>query len=715
MKTLYISALTVLLLASYIFLVEGQTTSVSDDLWRVVTCNNTQLHLAIETRGCELTLVGRACVTRLQELSVIKGVCTALSDGVTYECLVNTTYTDPVCCLLYEEGSSKPVSNSCIPIDTTSTEGTEATTGPTDTRTASTEQPDLNNTSPELPPMVDVNDEYNHPTWIAGVITVFIVLVAFVVFVVGLIIWWYRRRSKRDDQQNRRHRDGAPMKNGTDGDDKVKDGGEDSSKVGDATKDETSPEQVSVPMEELLVTVVTLVCYRVLLCVLINLPAQVEPQVLVTTTVRRRQPMQQPVPESTKVGEDTGCHSSRTLSTTTASPTELPTEQGSSVILFKTLTEIEFESIELDYSPQEEPPLPGGAPLAPEDSPQEEPPLPGGAPLAPEDSPQEEPPLPRAPLAPEDIPQEVRDVIPEPPLPGGAPLYESKGHTQKFGLLMTPVVQRHVQNTTPDVQEPVTCQQKDKIVEEDVSSVSSVAQDQQSCVVSDGQETSPVEKVRMGGNTSSAVPHTAPVEKVRMGGNTSSAVPHTAPVEKVRIGGNTSSAVPREQQSRFKTDDQTCGSVSRIKKFQFVPALFGAVVVAITCILTLATCVHTDPAAVLHPTLAGKYRWLDRGSPWIAWIGDRYLSYPHEDMFHPPNHQPALYCVVTAMTLTVTMTLTLATCIQHYQTRLTHSPPAVTAVNYWAFPAAAGDQMYARPLTTPRPHPLEHAAGRVHG
>lgn len=29
--------------------------------------------------------------------------------------------------------------------------------------------------------------------------------------------------------------------------------------------------------------------------------------------------------------------------------------------------------------------------------------------------------------------------------------------------------------------------------------------------------------------------------------------------------------------------------------------------------------------------------------------------------------------------------------------------------------AAAGDQMYARPLTTPRPHPLEHAAGRVHG
>ncbi len=50
-------------------------------------------------------------------------------------------------------------------------------------------------------------------------------------------------------------------------------------------------------------------------------------------------------------------------------------------------------------------------------------------------------------------------------------------------------------------------------------------------------------------------------------------------------------------------DDQTCGSVSRIKKFQFVPALFGAVVVAITCILTLATCVHTDPAAVLHPTL----------------------------------------------------------------------------------------------------------------
>ena len=150
-----------------------------------------------------------------------------------------------------------------------------------------------------------------------------------------------------------------------------------------------------------------------------------------------------------------------------------------------------------------------------------------------------------------------------------------------------------------DVQEPVTCQQKDKIVEEDVSSVSSVAQDQQSCVVSgtlththlmhisctshahlmhisstsvhyqymymlvcmvrshihslDGQETSPVEKVRMGGNISSAVPHTAPVEKVRMGGNTSSAVPHTAPVEKVRIGGNTSSAVPREQQSRFKT------------------------------------------------------------------------------------------------------------------------------------------------------------------
>ncbi len=54
--------------------------------------------------------------------------------------------------------------------------------------------------------------EYNHPTWIAGVITVFIVLVAFVVFVVGLIIWWYRRRSKRDDQQNRRHRDGAPSK-----------------------------------------------------------------------------------------------------------------------------------------------------------------------------------------------------------------------------------------------------------------------------------------------------------------------------------------------------------------------------------------------------------------------------------------------------------------------------------------------------------------------
>ncbi len=73
--------------------------------------------------------------------------------------------------------------------------------------------------------------------------------------------------------------------------------------VGDATKDETSPEQVSVPMEELLVTVVTLVCYRVLLYGLINLPAQVEPQVLVTTTVRRRQPTQQPVPESTEVGE----------------------------------------------------------------------------------------------------------------------------------------------------------------------------------------------------------------------------------------------------------------------------------------------------------------------------------------------------------------------------------------------------------------------------
>ena len=93
-----------------------------------------------------------------------------------------------------------------------------------------------------------------------------------------------------------------------------------------------------------------------------------------------------------------------------------------------------------------------------------------------------------------------------------------------------------------------------------------------------------------------------------------------------------------------------------------------------------------DLSEVLIYHTAGKYRWLDRGSPWIAWIGDRYLSYPHEDMFHPPNPQPAVYCVVTAMTLTMTMTLTLATCIslfQHYQTRLIHSPPAV---NYWAFP-----------------------------
>ncbi len=152
--------------------------TLTDDLQRVVTCtkpDDTQSHLAIETSGCELTLVGRPCATQLQNFIV----CSALSDGVTYECLVNTTYTYPVCCLLYEEGSSEPISNSCIPsksllmsimmnyslVDTTSIEATEGTAGPTgtcvqwivsiyyldvcvDTRTASTEQPYRNNTSP---------------------------------------------------------------------------------------------------------------------------------------------------------------------------------------------------------------------------------------------------------------------------------------------------------------------------------------------------------------------------------------------------------------------------------------------------------------------------------------------------------------------------------------------------------------------------------------
>ncbi len=85
---------------------------------RVVTCTKpygTRFHLAIETRGCELTLEGRPCVTRLKQLMVIQGVCSALSDGLTYECLFNIDYTDPICCLLYEDGSTKPVSNSCIP------------------------------------------------------------------------------------------------------------------------------------------------------------------------------------------------------------------------------------------------------------------------------------------------------------------------------------------------------------------------------------------------------------------------------------------------------------------------------------------------------------------------------------------------------------------------------------------------------------------------
>ncbi|XP_064399334.1 uncharacterized protein LOC135345713 isoform X17 [Halichondria panicea] len=133
--------------------------------------------------------------------------------------------------------------------------------------------------------------------------------------------------------------------------------------------------------------------------------------------------------------------------------------------------------------------------------------------------------------------------------------------------------------------------------------------------------------------------------------------------QKVKVGGDISSAVAHKQRSCFKsggTDDETHGSVSGkgpLKKHKFPPAHFGNVGVAIICALTLATFVchgRGYTSTTLHPSLAYKYRWFDRGTPWIRALADR-LAYPQ--MFDLHNLGLAAYCGIFPMTLTTLSTL----------------------------------------------------------
>ncbi|XP_064399392.1 uncharacterized protein LOC135345844 [Halichondria panicea] len=125
--------------------------------------------------------------------------------------------------------------------------------------------------------------------------------------------------------------------------------------------------------------------------------------------------------------------------------------------------------------------------------------------------------------------------------------------------------------------------------------------------------------------------------------------------QKVKVGEDTSSAVAHKQRSCFKsggTDDETRGSVSRkdpLKKHKFPPAHLGTVGVAITCALILATFMCHGRGYTSHPSFASKYRWLDRGTPWIRALADR-LTYPQ-------NLGPAAYCGIFPMTLTTLISL----------------------------------------------------------
>ncbi|XP_064399837.1 uncharacterized protein LOC135346190 isoform X3 [Halichondria panicea] len=77
--------------------------------------------------------------------------------------------------------------------------------------------------------------------------------------------------------------------------------------------------------------------------------------------------------------------------------------------------------------------------------------------------------------------------------------------------------------------------------------------------------------------------------------------------QKDKVKKDTSSVVACKRQSCFKSDDQTRDSVSgknplKRHKFPLAPVFFGTVLVAITCLLTLATCVfHSNPSTFLLP------------------------------------------------------------------------------------------------------------------
>ncbi len=86
-------------------------------IWKTISCvkpSGSGVFFTILMGVDECDIIFGSCSKNLIDDGFLGSKCSALNDGVTYTCNINSTYTEPVCCLTYAKVDQSLLSKSCF-------------------------------------------------------------------------------------------------------------------------------------------------------------------------------------------------------------------------------------------------------------------------------------------------------------------------------------------------------------------------------------------------------------------------------------------------------------------------------------------------------------------------------------------------------------------------------------------------------------------------